>query len=58
MRLSLFSTVNENPRRFARFCANFRTWGPLWGEGRKCAEFGLYTYHIHLRGTFQHDKHY
>ena len=41
-----------------RFCANFSTRWPLWGVGDPHPEFSLYTYHIHLRGTFQHDKHY
>ena len=55
MRWSLFSTVNENPRRFARFCANFSTRWPLWGVGDPHPEFIPYTYHIHLIATSLHD---
>ena len=58
MRLSLFSTVNQTPLRAAPVGANFSNLVAPITAGGPHPEFSLYTYHIHLRGTFQHDKHY
>ena len=58
MRWSLFSTVIPKPPPVrAGFVPILATRWPLWGVGDPHPEFSPYTYHIPLRGTFQHDKH-